>query len=102
MKCYYVVEGYEDRLFEDDSDACDFIGDMQDFYTDEGLQQMCEEEIYEICGIVELADWCDHDEECIAQYEPNYIKLLKDIHEADEADEMNDILLEEKYANNDN
>lgn len=78
MKCYYVVEGYEDKLFEDESDACDFIAYIEDFYTDEGLQQMCEEEIYEICGIVELAEWCDHDEECILQYEPNYVGITKD------------------------
>jgi hypothetical protein len=49
QKCVYIVEGWEDREFDDDSSACDFIGEIEDFYTDEGLQMMCEEMIYEVC-----------------------------------------------------
>ena len=48
-KCVYVVEGYEDNKFEDDSEACEFLASITDFYTDESLQLMCEEEIYEVC-----------------------------------------------------
>lgn len=48
-KCVYVVEGYEDREFEDESEACEFLASITDFYTDDSLQLMCEEEIYEVC-----------------------------------------------------
>lgn len=74
MKCWYIVEGYEEQVFNDEGDACEFIAYIEDFYTDEGLQQMCEEQIYEICGIAALAEFCEYDDDCILQYEPNYIK----------------------------
>lgn len=49
-KCVYVVEGFEENEFDDPSSACDFLATITDFYTDESLQLLCEEEIYEICG----------------------------------------------------
>lgn len=94
-KYWYYVDGYEDRLFDDDGEACVFIGDMSDAYTDEGLQQMCEDEIIEISGIGELIDYCENEEECIFQYIT--IEELKEYHkELNENDEF-DLYYNNKY-----
>ena len=77
MKCYYYVEDYEENLFDDEGDACEFIGEIEDVYTDESLQQMCEERIYEICGLLEIAEYCEHDDECIAELYPGYLKQIQ-------------------------
>lgn len=103
MKCWYIVEGYEDRLFDDDYDACEFIGDMEDVYTDEKLQQMCEEEIYEICGMHELEEWCDGDEECMLEYITieelyEYDEDKKRERELEEADRLATIIREDNNS----
>lgn len=94
-QCWYYVEGYEDRLFKDSSDACEFIGDMEDFYTDEGLQQMCEEQIYEICGIDELYEYCDNDEDCILEYVTE--EEIKEHNKSQHEDEEFDLYYNDKY-----
>lgn len=76
MRFWYAVEDH-DELFKDYDDAYNYICDMYEGGSSDYYDNLCEEMIYEVNGISELVDWCDGDQDCIVEYEPNYIGTLK-------------------------
>ena len=56
MKYYYIVEGWEDKIFRDEEKACEFLMSMTDFYTDDSLVELCEQNVFELSGEYELQE----------------------------------------------
>lgn len=57
MKNYYIVEGWEEKIFTDEETAGEFLASMTDGFTDDGLLLLCEEKIYELHGENELQEY---------------------------------------------
>ena len=69
-KCWYAVD---DELFQDYDDAYDYLVTMNEGGSSDYYDELCEQEIYEVCGMVELAEFCEGEEGCIAYYDKNFI-----------------------------
>jgi hypothetical protein len=83
---WYAVEDCDD-LFTTYDDAYEYIEYTNEGASSDKLDDLCDQMIYEVDGILDLAEWCDGDEDCIFHYEPNFVAIQREMYEDKKADD---------------